>query len=163
MTTTSTAHSALGQADSVTTLLQEDHERLDAIIEAARGAAASGAFADARARFSEASAGLGLHIDAEEQVLFPAFEEATGMRGGPTNVMRMEHVDLRSLLERITSALDGSDGSAAAAGFDELTRLLGVHNNKEEQILYPMIDRSMAGDPLVALVGAVRAAIEPKA
>ncbi len=39
------------------------------------------------------------HFSMEEQVLFPAFEAATGSRQGPTQVMRMEHTQMRALFE----------------------------------------------------------------
>ena len=35
------------------------------------------------------------HIEIEEDVLFPAFEQAAGTTRGPTGVMRMEHARLR--------------------------------------------------------------------
>ena len=41
------------------------------------------------------------HFCAEEQVLFPAFEEQTGMLTGPTQVMRSEHMQLRLSLIHI--------------------------------------------------------------
>ena len=35
------------------------------------------------------------HFQMEETVLFPTFEEISGMRQGPTQVMRMEHQQMR--------------------------------------------------------------------
>ena len=128
---------------SVTGYLQADHERLDAIALAVGGLAASGSFAEARRRFGEFVCGLGWHIDVEEQVLFPAFEEKTGMTRGPTTVMRAEHVDIREGMRRVTAALDAGDAAAAKASLSELTALLGAHNMKEERMLYPMTDRAM--------------------
>ena len=39
------------------------------------------------------------HLDMEEQLMFPAFEQATGMHSGPTQVMRAEHTQMRGLPE----------------------------------------------------------------
>ena len=38
------------------------------------------------------------HFEMEEAVLFPAFEEATGMTQGPTMVMHAEHVQMKGVL-----------------------------------------------------------------
>ena len=128
---------------SVTAYLQADHERLDAIALEVDRLAVGGSFAEARRRFGEFVCGLGWHIDVEEQVLFPAFEEKTGMTRGPTTVMRAEHVEIREGMRRVTAALDAGDAAAAKASLGELTALLGAHNMKEERMLYPMTDRAM--------------------
>ena len=45
------------------------------------------------------------HFQMEETVLFPTFEEISGMRHGPTQVMRMEHQQMRNLLARMSEAV----------------------------------------------------------
>ena len=49
---------------------------------------------------AEFTCGLSRHINVEEGVLFPTFEQMTGMTTGPTTVMRSEHVEIRRLMER---------------------------------------------------------------
>ena len=49
------------------------------------------------------------HFDAEEAILFPAFEAHTGMSMGPTRVMRNEHDQMRELLDAAKKALDERD------------------------------------------------------
>lgn len=45
-------------------------------------------------------------FDAEEKTLFPAFESATGMSMGPTQVMRMEREEqIRALMTDAVAAL----------------------------------------------------------
>jgi len=90
--------------------------------------------------FQEFKAGLERHIVWEEEILFSVFENKTGMTGGPTQVMRWEHQQIRGFLEAIAGKLAaGTD----ATGDDEagLLAVLGPHNHKEENILYPMIDQ----------------------
>ena len=135
-------------AGSVSELLGSDHRRLDAILAEVKRALAAGDLAGAAARFSAFREGLERHIVAEEQVLFPAFESATGLSGGgPTQVMRAEHAELRRLLDELAASLP-------RAGDDERTSLLGVltgliraHNGKEERILYPMTDQALRDAP----------------
>lgn len=128
---------------SVTLYLQSDHERLDAIVPEVVRLANGGSFVEARRRFGEFVCGLGWHIDVEEQVVFPAFEEMTGMTRGPTAVMRNEHVGIRERMQRVTAALEAGDAPSTIATLGELTAALGAHNAKEEQVLYPMTDRAL--------------------
>ncbi len=128
--------------DEVAEYLSADHRRLDAIVLEVRHAAAD-APADAAAVFSRFAEGLGRHMRAEEEVLFPAFEEATGMVAGPTRVMRSEHAEMRRLLSEVSSALGAGDGAAAFRTLQALEGLLAEHNMKEETVLYPMADRSL--------------------
>ncbi len=135
------------QPTCVTEYLSEDHRRLDAILsEALLLTEQPATVADAARRFGQFRSGLLRHIEIEEQILFPAFEEATGMSGGgPTMVMRMEHKSIRELLDRIDGALARGEGSEASWGIEELVDLMGGHNGKEEHVLYPMSDE-IAGD-----------------
>lgn len=149
---------------SVTGYLQGDHERLDAIALEVDRLAAGESFVEARRRFGEFACGLGWHIDVEEQVLFPAFEEKTGMTRGPTTVMRAEHVDIRERMRHVTAALEASDAAATKAALGELTALLGAHNVKEERMLYPMTDRALgSADAQEALVRRIEGRIDADA
>ena len=50
------------------------------------------------------------HFQTEETVLFPTFEEISGIRQGPTQVMRMEHQQIRNLLVRMSEAVSRGTG-----------------------------------------------------
>jgi hemerythrin-like domain-containing protein len=84
------------------------------------------------------------HLEMEEEVLFPAFEEATGMTSGPTTVMRMEHEQMRGLLGQMASAMTGGDFQEVIDLGDTLLMLIAQHNQKEEGMLYPMAERALA-------------------
>ncbi|MHC4839341.1 MAG: Rrf2 family transcriptional regulator [Planctomycetota bacterium] len=140
-------------AHTVDEYLSWDHDRLDALMEKARADVESQLWEEAHARVTEFRHGLFRHIDVEENVLFPAFEDATGIRqGGPTSVMRDEHVAIKE-------AVCGIEKAVAEKSVDDFERwhadLLGVlteHNMKEENILYPTTDASIeaaARDKLV--------------
>lgn len=131
---------------SVTDYFQTDHRRLDAIYEDFSGAMKDGLWAEAEKAFKEFNVGLRRHIKAEEEILFPVFEDKTGMHGeGPTAVMRMEHKDIRELLDKILSLISAKDAKAKDAAFT-LVNILSDHNMKEEHILYPESDSFMS-DP----------------
>ena len=131
---------------SVTEHLATDHRRLDAILAEVRSLVQAGALPQAGTRFTEFQCGLDHHIDVEEQILFPLFEQMTGLRdGGPTFVMRGEHVEIHRLMDDTTAVLQTGDQAQADAALDSLMDVLASHNMKEERVIYPMTDRA-AGD-----------------
>lgn len=83
------------------------------------------------------------HFDMEERELFIAFEQRTGMMGGPTQMMRYEHQQLRSLLESMKSALNENRHNDFFGIGESMMIMLQQHNMKEEQMLYPMMDRAL--------------------
>jgi iron-sulfur cluster repair protein YtfE (RIC family) len=120
-----------------------DHERLDGLLDGFRQLKRSD-FARAKDCFRQFKFGLQRHIIWEEQVLFPLFERKTGMvHTGPTEVMRREHqqigAHLEALHEKVRNQDPNSDGEEAA-----LLSALAVHNEKEENVLYPALDRLLS-------------------
>ncbi len=84
------------------------------------------------------------HLHAEEELLFPAFEAATGMSEGPTSVMRHEHEQMRTLFRQMSEALAAQSSEDYLGASETLLILMQQHNAKEEQILYPMLDQMLS-------------------
>lgn len=82
------------------------------------------------------------HHGKEEDLLFPAMEEAGFPRGGgPIAVMLMEHEQGRSYVKAMASALERVRAGEAAASLNAASgysALLSAHIGKEDNILYPM-------------------------
>jgi iron-sulfur cluster repair protein YtfE (RIC family) len=79
----------------------QDHDRLDQPLETYRRLKRVD-FARAKQAFKEFKFGLQRHIIWEETVLFPLFEEKSGMHDrGPTAVMRAEHREIGQCLEAL--------------------------------------------------------------
>lgn len=89
---------------------------------------------------------LRAHLAMEEEILFPAFERATGMTGGPTAMMRMEHTQMRGVLDQMASDAATDDFESVADHGDTLLMLIQQHNMKEENMLYPMTEQHLAGE-----------------
>lgn len=130
----------------------EDHRHCDDLFVSAEQLASSGNLAAARLAFDNFSAATLRHFATEEQTLFPAFETQTGMRMGPTQVMRMEHQQMRLLIDAAKAALHAGSADDFLGQVETLLIMLQQHNMKEENVLYPMCDQhlSMAQDALLA-------------
>ena len=98
-------------------------------------------YARAKECFEKFKSGLHRHIAWEEEILFPLFEEKTGMTdGGPTFVMREEHRQIKALLEEVHKKVQRQNPESDQEE-QQLWDVLKQHNHKEEAILYPAIDR----------------------
>ena len=90
--------------------------------------------------------GMQRHIAMEEEVLFPAFESASGMAGdSPTVAMRIEHRQMQGFLEQIAAAIVAGDSQRALDIGDNLLMLIQKHNDVEEGTLYPLAENLLAG------------------
>ncbi len=85
------------------------------------------------------------HFQKEEKVLFPALEEMTGSSEGPTQVMRMEHGQIRSAMSQMDQDLKNKDVDHFLGLSETFNILIQQHNMKEEQILYSMSDNALMG------------------
>lgn len=142
------------------TYLTHDHHACDDLFAAAENAVAAGDWPLALLEFERFGAGMRRHFRMEEEVLFPAFDERTGMSGGPTFVMREEHRQINGLLAEMVAALARRDGEAYLGQSETLLMLMRQHNMKEENILYPMSDQALA-DRQSELLAAMQAFTEP--
>jgi hemerythrin-like domain-containing protein len=131
-------------AQTVSDYLGSDHRRLDAMLDEFQQLLDARDLARAAGVFVEFARGLNRHIDAEEEVLFPEFEQRTGMVGGPTVVMRAEHVEIRDWMALVTARLGADDESGVRTALTNLVATLGEHNMKEEHVIYPMTDDAAA-------------------
>lgn len=127
---------------TISDYLSSDHQRCDSLFATAEAAAAAQQPA-ASAAFAAFQDAMLHHLEMEESILFPAFEQATGSNMGPTRIMRMEHAQMRDLFAQMQNALASADAETFAGLAETLLILMQQHNLKEEQMLYPMSDRAL--------------------
>lgn len=137
---------------SLTHYLSDDHAHCDQLFAEAENAVGQTDWAAAHTLFAQFRQATLRHFAREEEVLFPAFETCTGMRGGPTYVMREEHEQMRDALMAMADAVDRRDDQGYLGLSETLLMLMRQHNLKEEQMLYPMTDRALA-DQVDELLG----------
>jgi hemerythrin-like domain-containing protein len=119
------------------------HRHCDDSFIAAESAVAKTDWETANDQWQTFATDLAHHFSQEEQILFPAFEDATGMTMGPTQVMRGEHVQMRQLVQEMTQALTDHQKEQYLGLSETLMILMQQHNMKEEQMLYPMTQNNL--------------------
>lgn len=124
--------------------LGDDHTHCDELFARAEACVDRQDWETAGTTFVEFGASLNRHLDMEENVLFPAFEQAAGAPSGPTSVMRAEHLQIRQIMASASDALALRNATDFLAAADTLRILMGQHNMKEESMLYPMADHFLA-------------------
>ncbi|MDP1682322.1 MAG: hemerythrin domain-containing protein [Burkholderiales bacterium] len=143
--------------DRISSYLAPDHRHCDDYFSAAEEAALQGEWEAAAAQFNQFILAMQHHFVKEETVLFPAFEQCTRNARGPTEVMRMEHTQMRGLFQDLQQALASRDANAYAGAAETLLILMQQHNLKEEQMLYRMCDQMLAQESadLIARMSAI--------
>jgi iron-sulfur cluster repair protein YtfE (RIC family) len=130
----------MSEQKTICEFYEQDHDRLDELFKTFQKLKRSD-FAKAKEAFKAFKFGLQRHIVWEEDVLFPLWEEKTGMsEGGPTFVMRAEHRQIGQQLEAIHGKVADQNPDSDQEE-QALLDLLGPHNMKEERVLYPAIDQ----------------------
>ncbi|WP_178030904.1 hemerythrin domain-containing protein [Pelagibaculum spongiae] len=128
---------------SISELMSADHRRCDQLQASFEAAVEKNEIDKIVTIFDDFYAAVDRHFRMEEEVLFPEFESVTGMTRGPTQVMKMEHQQIRQQLESLKLSLQQNDYEKALGVSENLLILTQQHNMKEEQMLYPMTDRSL--------------------
>jgi len=127
----------------LTQALTHQHRDCDDHFLRAEEHAGDGELAPAREAWQQFAQAMAAHFSLEEDRLFPELEQQTGMEGGPTDVMRMEHEQIRSLMEQMSQLLATEDLDGFLDQTETLNILIQQHNMKEEQMLYPMCDQAL--------------------
>ncbi len=122
----------------------EDHRSCDALWASVEQVIESGDAAAVQAAWRTFYDAMERHLHMEEDELFPAFEQASGMtRGGPTFVMREEHRQMRALMNQMSSLAERGELDELLDQGDTLLMLIQQHNAKEEGMLYPMAEQHL--------------------
>lgn len=131
---------------SIRSFMTEDHRHCDDLFAEAEQSIGQNNLEAARAAFDHFHSALLAHFATEEKTLFPAFEAKTGMSMGPTEVMRMEHAQMRSMLDDAVDALKSGNIEDYLGQAETLLIMMQQHNMKEENMLYPMCDQHLSAE-----------------
>ena len=128
--------------------MAQDHKDCDLLFANAENAASKEDWDSATQAFNGFVQAMERHLGIEENELFPAFEEATGMTMGPTEMMRSEHDQMRVLFAEMREAVETHHADDYLGVSETLLILMQQHNMKEEQILYNMMDQHLSDDSI---------------
>ena len=123
--------------------LTSDHRKCDEIF-AQMEEKAGNSLLDAKELTNNFIDDMERHFQMEERVMFPEFEARTGMTEGPTAMMKLEHMQMRNLMQSLLEALSTDDKDKFFSVSETLMILLQQHNMKEEQMLYPMAQQHLS-------------------
>ncbi len=139
---------------AITDYMSSDHKYCDDVFASLERSISDRHWDTAAQEMTEFINSMTLHFGMEEEVLFPAFEQATGNTTGPTSVMRAEHQQMCGIMKQMQEALDERDAVEFLGASETLSIMLQQHNMKEEGILYPMTDRVLSdkSDAILAVM-----------
>ncbi len=121
--------------------MTQDHRECDNLYAPLEQAISTGDFEKALELFVPFRDAMLRHFAMEEEVLFPKMEEFIGGGEGPIYVMKMEHDQIRSIINQLGEAIEAKNRDKAL-GFGETFMIMTQqHNMKEEQILYTMAEQ----------------------
>lgn len=139
---------------TIRSYFEEDHDRLDELFKSFRELKRSD-YPKAKEAFKQFKFGLQRHIVWEEDLLFPIWEQKTGLtEAGPTQVMRAEHRQIGALLEDLHEKVKAQNPESDQQE-ERLLAVLASHNLKEERILYPAIDKVLEDSERTAIFKAM--------
>lgn len=128
---------------TISQFMTDNHHHCDDLFAAAENALGDGDWATCTGQFRKFADAMEHHFGMEETILFPAFEQQTGMTMGPTEVMRSEHAQMREVLKRMADAVAQKNTNGYLGHSETLLILMQQHNIKEESVLYPMTDQAL--------------------
>ncbi len=122
--------------------LSDDHARCDELFAAMEDAVAN-SIETSKEAYQTFADSTERHFQMEERVMFPEFEQKTGMVAGPTEMMRQEHMQMRNLLKEMGIAIDDKNKDKFFGNSETIMILMQQHNMKEEQMLYTMAQQHL--------------------
>lgn len=135
---------------SIPEYMTNKHRECDDFFSEAEAAVVKNNWSLALTKWQSFALELTKHFSQEEEVLFPQFEQATGMTSGPTQVMRMEHQQMRALVQDLDNALAAKEKDEYLGLSETLMVMIQQHNMKEEMMLYPMMEQNLSdGEQLI--------------
>ena len=142
--------------ETISSFLTHDHRACDEEFANLENAVAENNWELAQEKLDKFGSDLLHHFDMEEKVMFIAFEDRTGMTQGPTAMMRMEHEQMKQILEQLKVDLEKKEKDHFFGVSESLMMLMQQHNMKEEQMLYAMADAHL-GTEVAAVVENMKA------
>jgi hemerythrin-like domain-containing protein len=139
-----TRHAPGDTMDSISDYLKHDYAHCNQLYYAACERALADADTGAASAMEAFVAAIERHMRIEDQIVFVAFEAAMERGQSLTNLLRLEHIQIRATLERMTKALAAAHKQAFLMHADTLRLLLQQHAQKENFHVLPQVAKVLA-------------------
>ncbi|MBZ0172169.1 MAG: hemerythrin domain-containing protein [Phycisphaerales bacterium] len=123
--------------------LHHDHRRYEGMLEECDLRAGVEDWKAVKRLFGELKSDLETHIRAENEVLFPAYEDLPGAPVAPTDALRAEHAEIGRLLRDVERLLAAQDSDLFTDALRHLDAAMTRHHEHEERIFLPMAGQAL--------------------
>ena len=132
--------------------LVHDHQKYDAILDECEMAADAGEWKNAKSLFQNFVTELKLHMQIEDQVLYPLFIEENGDPNGVIAHLSEEHDYLVHLVKDLSYIIKANDFDHFLDSLEPLHKAMNRHNKHEEKVFLAMTNQSilMRRDEIIA-------------
>lgn len=127
--------------NTICAYLTLDHKRCDNLFNRAETCIAQRNWDDATDSFRLFHDALRQHIRMEEKILLPAFIQAIPDGTAPISMLHLEHQQIRGIADRMSDAILRFNPIDFVLHAETYTLLMQQHTVKEEDMLYPLLDR----------------------
>ncbi|TCS39243.1 hemerythrin HHE cation binding domain-containing protein [Paucimonas lemoignei] len=139
--------------------LEYDHKCCDDLFDKVETSIAKHEWQQAEIEFQHFHAAFIAHLEGEESIVFPAFGEIFSEAALPIKILCTEHQRIKGIVTRLQDALHRREPADFLLHAETLTLLMQQHSQKEEKMLYPLLDRVLSGNT-EDIVCALRKAID---
>ncbi len=138
--------------------LVHDHRKYDAALDACEIAADVGEWKNAKRLFRDFVTDLKLHMQMEDEVLYPLFVEENGDPDGVITHLSDEHDYLVRLVHDLAYIIKANDFDHFLDSLEPLHKAMKQHNEHEEKVFLSMANQSilMRRDEIIERLKAVQ-------
>ena len=138
--------------------LVHDHHKYDAALDECEMAADVGEWKNAKRLFLDFVTDLKLHMQMEDEVLYPLFVEENGDPDGVITHLSDEHDYLVRLVHDLTYIIKANDFDHFLDSLEPLHKAMKRHNKHEEKVFLDMANQSilMRRDEIIERLKAVQ-------
>ncbi len=140
------------ESSTVTGWLTNDHDRLDVLLAEVSALVEDGDLARGRTCFREFDRGLERHLRLEEELLFPRLERLAATAAGVTRVLHDDHRTIARSAAVTRGAVERGDPAGFRAAVRAMLMVLRDHFAREEEALFPTMDRALGRSERAELV-----------
>ncbi len=130
----------------MTTWLHHDHKQFETAVHRCRTICDDEDWSMVHQVFQDFLSSYEMHVQLEEDVLFPMYEERPETSPEPTDSLREDHAQIFRLGKNIQDLLARGDWEGVPHDVSLLYQALIRHHEKEEEMFLPMASDSLLSD-----------------